>query len=128
MARARGEESEMNNVTARRLLPPGRQALCITGWTTTGDVLAARPTPLVEVRAIAGGTAARRGAHRGHRAVRADPRCACAAVGDRVVDLLREIDAPALVEQVIAVPKISMDRVPQRSVCRRSRTDCQADS
>ena len=37
------------------------------------------------------------------------------------MDPLREIDAPALVEQVIAVPKISMDRVPQRSVCRRSR-------
>ena len=32
------------------------------------------------------------------------------------MDLLREID-----EQVIAVPKISMDRVPQRSVCHRSR-------
>ena len=32
--------------------------------------------------AIAGGTAAHRGAHRGHRAVRADPRCACAAVGE----------------------------------------------
>ena len=37
------------------------------------------------------------------------------------MDLLREINAPALVEQVIAVPKISLDRVPQRSVCRRSR-------
>ena len=61
-----------------------------------GDALAARPTPLV-----AGGTAAHRGAHRGHRAVRADPRCACVAVGE---------------EQVIAVPKISQDRVPQRSV------------
>ena len=42
-------------------------------------------------------------------------------LGDRVVDLLREIDAPALVELVIAVPKISLDRVPQRSLCRRSR-------
>ena len=42
-------------------------------------------------------------------------------LGDRVMDLLRKIDAPAHVEQVIAVPKISLDRVPQRSVCRRSR-------
>ena len=42
-------------------------------------------------------------------------------LGVRVVDLLREIDAPALVEKVIAVPKISLGRVPQRSVCRRSR-------
>ena len=39
-------------------------------------------------------------------------------LGDRVVDLLREIGAPALVEQVIAVPKISLDRVPQRSAVR----------
>ena len=37
------------------------------------------------------------------------------------MDLLRKIDALALVEQVIALPKISLDRVPQRSVCRRSR-------
>ena len=42
-------------------------------------------------------------------------------LGDRVVELLQKIDAPALVEQVIAVPKISLDRVPQRSMCRRSR-------
>ena len=38
-----------------------------------------------------------------------------------MVELMKKIDAPALVEQVIAVPKISLDRVPQRSVCRRSR-------
>ena len=42
-------------------------------------------------------------------------------LGGRVVDLLREIHTPALVEQVIAVPKISLDSAPQRSVCRRSR-------
>ena len=34
---------------------------------------------------------------------------------------MRKIDAPALVEQVIAVPNISLDRVPQGSVRRRSR-------
>ena len=33
--------------------------------------------------------------------------------------MLQKIDAPSLVEQVIAVPKISLDRIPQRSVCRR---------
>ena len=50
--------------------------------------------------------------------MRADPRCALwPQLG---VDLLRKIDAPALVEQVIAVPNISLDKVP-RSVCRRSR-------
>ena len=40
-------------------------------------------------------------------------------VGDLVLDFLQKIDAPALVEQVIAVPKISLDPIPQRSVCRR---------
>ena len=40
-------------------------------------------------------------------------------LGDRVVDFLWEIDAPALVEQATAVPKISLDRVPQCSACRR---------
>ena len=38
-----------------------------------------------------------------------------------VVDLLREIDAPALDELVIAVPKISLDRIPQRCPRRRPR-------
>ena len=32
---------------------------------------------------------------------------------------MSKIDAPALDELVIAVPKISLDRTPQRSVCRR---------
>ena len=41
-------------------------------------------------------------------------------LGDQVVELLQKIDPPAFVEQVIAVPKISLDRVPQRSVCRRT--------
>ena len=35
--------------------------------------------------------------------------------GDRVLEVLRKLDVPS-VEQVIAVPKISMERVPQRSV------------
>ena len=38
-----------------------------------------------------------------------------------VVDLLREIDAPALDELVIAVPKISLDQIPQRFPRRRPR-------
>ena len=38
-----------------------------------------------------------------------------------VVDLLRELDAPALDELVIAVPKISLDRIPQRCPHRRPR-------
>ena len=42
-------------------------------------------------------------------------------VGDLVLDFLQKIDAPALDELVIAVPKISLDRIPQRSACRRPR-------
>ena len=86
-----------------------------------GDVLAARPTPLVEVRPLLGvqwHVAAHIEDIVPHVQILDVP---VPQLGDRVVDLLREIDAPALVEQVIAVPKISVDRVPQRSVCRRSR-------
>ena len=42
-------------------------------------------------------------------------------MGDQAVELLQEIDAPALDELVIAMPKISLDRTPQRSVRRRPR-------
>ena len=41
-----------------------------------------------------------------------------AGEGDQVVEVLRMLDVPAM-EQVIAVPKISFDRVPQRSALRR---------
>ena len=81
MARAWGEESEMNNAMGQTTPFPRVARTVHFDLFDDGDVLAARPTPIVEVRAIARGTAARRGAHRGHRAVRADPRCACAAVG-----------------------------------------------
>ena len=91
-----------------------------------GDVLAARPTPLVEVRPQPGVLR--------HTAAHIEDIVLFVQIldvpapqlGDRVVDLLRELDAPALAEQVIAVPKISVDRVPQRSVCRRSRRAEQA--
>ena len=53
-------------------------------------------------------------------------------VEDLVLDFLQKIDAPALDQQVITVPKISLDRIPQRSACRRPRrvfaaADCRAD-
>ena len=49
--------------------------------------------------------------------VRSDPRCSCAADG-----LLQKIVTASLVEpvQVLAVPKISLDRTPQRSAVRRT--------
>ena len=71
-----------------------------------GDVLAARPTPLVEVRPLPGVQR-----HAAAHIVDILPYVQILDVhvpqlGDWVVDLLREIDAPALVELVIAVPKI----------------------
>ena len=41
-------------------------------------------------------------------------------MGTQVVDIMQKIDAPSLDEQVIAVPKISLDRIPQRSALRRT--------
>ena len=38
-----------------------------------------------------------------------------------MVEFMQKIDALALVEQDIAVPKTSLDRMPQRSACRRTR-------
>ena len=43
----------------------------------------------------------------------ADSGHSCVAGGDQVVEMLRMLDVPAI-EQVIAVPKISLDGVPQR--------------
>ena len=78
--RRREEESEMNNVMGRRLLTPTAASTVCFSMDDDGDVLAAQPTPLVVFRA--GGSAAHRDAHRGHLAVRADPRCACTANGE----------------------------------------------
>ena len=60
-----------------------------------GDVLAARPSLLAKVL----------------------PRC----TSSRHSCLLQKIDTPS-VEQVIAVPKLSVDRIPQRSAVRRPQT------
>ena len=84
-----------------------------------GDVLAARPTPLVEVPPQPGVLR-----HTAAHIVDILPYVQILDVpvpqlGDQVVELLQEIDAPALVEQVIAVPKISLDRIPQRCPRRR---------
>ena len=40
-------------------------------------------------------------------------------MGTQVVEFTQKIDALSLVEQVIAVPKIPLDRIPQRSAVRR---------
>ena len=40
-------------------------------------------------------------------------------MGNQVVEVLQKKETPSLVEQGIAVPKISLDRIPQRSAVRR---------
>ena len=81
MARAGGEESEMNTATGQKTPLPRAASTVHFDLFDEGDVLAARPTPLVEVRATAGGSAAHRGVHRRCCAHGTDPRCACAAFG-----------------------------------------------
>ena len=54
MARARGEESEMNNATDQTTPPPMAASTEYFTLDDGEDVLAARPTPLVEVRPLPG--------------------------------------------------------------------------
>ena len=88
----------------------------------TGDVLAARPTPLVEVRPLPGVLR-----HTGAHIVDFSPFVQILddpvpqMEGEQVVEFMKKIDAPVLDEQVIAVPKISLDRIPQRCPRRRPR-------
>ena len=64
--------------------------------------------------AACAGPAAPRGTHRRRLALRADPQCTGAADGE--LEFMKMHDTQSPVEQVIAVPKISSDRIPQRSV------------
>ena len=50
MARSRGEESELNNATGQKTPPPRATSTVYFSLDDNGDVLAARPTPLAEVR------------------------------------------------------------------------------
>ena len=111
-ARAQEEEREVLYTAAfRTTVPPSDPELfCLFEGELDGE----RPGWVTDP--------APQGAHR-YLAVRADPRCACAAVGgmEQVVDLLRQIDAPSLDDLVFAVPKIFLDRIPQRCPRRRPR-------
>ena len=86
-----------------------------------GDVLAARPDRLYEVRPQPG-VLRHTGAHfvgfSPFVQILDDP--VPQMRGEQVVEFMRKLDAPALDEQVIAVPKISLDRVSKRF--RRLRT------
>ena len=114
MARAREEESELNNATGQKTSPP-RVASTVDD---DGDVLAARPTPLAEVR-----PQERVQRHTAVRIVDILPYVQILDVpvpqmGNQVVEVLRKIDTPLLVEQVIEVPKILLDELPARTSVR----------
>ena len=121
MARARGEESEMHNAMGQTTPPPRAASTVCFSLFDDGDVLVARPTPLVEVRPQPG-VLRHTGAHivdfSPFVQILDDP---VPQMGrEQVVEFMRKIDAPALDELVVAVPKISLDRVSKR--CPRPRT------
>ena len=85
-----------------------------------GDVLDAWPPPLVEVRPYSGVQQ-----HTVEQIIETFVPvqildAPVPQMGIQVVEFMQKIDAPSLDEQVIAVPKISLDRIPQRSALRRT--------
>ena len=118
-ARSREEESELINAMGQKTPLPRAASSVYFSMDDDGDVLAARPTPLAEVRPQPG--------VQRHTAVHIVDIFTYIQIldvpvpqlGDQVVELLQKIEVPALVEQVIGVPKISQDRIPQRSAVRR---------
>ena len=106
---------------ARRPLSPGRQARCTSVWTTTGMCLPPGRHLSLRCGHSGGfcGTPRRTSWTPCHNVQILD--VPVPQLGDQMVEFLQKIDAPALLEQVIAVPKISLDRIPQRSAWRRVR-------
>ena len=109
MARARGEESEMNSATGQMTPPPRAASMEFYRMDDDADVLAARPTPLVEVRP-------QPGVLRHTMADIVDFSPFVQILDDPVPQMGSEqvVEFAALDEQVIAVPKISLDRVSKR--------------
>ena len=111
----------MHNATGQMTPPPRVASTEYYRMDDDGDVLAARPTPLVEVRPQPGVLR-----HIGVHIVDFSPFVQILddpvpqMRGEEVVEFMRKLNTPALDEQVIAVPKISLDRVSKR--CPRPRT------
>ena len=113
-ARSRGEESEMNNAFGQKTPPPRAASTVHFDLFDEGEVLAARPTPLVEVRPQLG--------VQRHSAEQVIETFVPVQVLDapvpqvgevHVVEFMREFDVPVVAEPVIEVPKISLDKVPR---------------
>ena len=114
MARASREESdEMNNAMGQKtLLPRGASTVYFSMDDDDGDLLAAQPTPLVEVLPQLGVLR-----HTAAHIVDILPYVQILDVpvpklGNQVVEFMQKIDTQSLVEQVTAVPRISLDRNP----------------
>ena len=108
MARAREEESdEVKNAMDQKT------PRCTSVWTT-------RPTPLAEVRPQPGVLR-----HTALHIVDILPYVQILDVpvpqmGGQLVEFMQNLDTSILDEQVAAVPKIFLDRIPQRSALRRT--------
>ena len=109
----------MNNATGQKT-PLSRAASTMHyRLDDDGDVLAARPSPLVEVRPLSGVQR-----HTVEQIIETFMPvqvldAPVPQMGTQVVESMQKIDAQSLVEQVIEVPKLSQDRIPQRSAVRR---------
>ena len=116
----RGERDEQRHGPEDSSPQGGKHRVLYAGRSRV--VLAARPTPLVEVRPQPGvlrQTVAHFVDLSPFVQILDDP---VPQMGEeQVLDFLQKIDALALVEQVIAVPKISLDQIPQRCPRRRPR-------
>ena len=105
----------MNNAFGQKTPPPRAASTVHFDLFDEGDVLAARPTPLVEVRPQLG--------VQRHSAEQVIETFVPVQVLDapvpqvgvvQVVEFMRKFDAPVVAEPVIEVPKILLDRIPQR--------------
>ena len=117
-AMSRGEESEMNNAFDQKTHPSRAASTMYYRMDDDGGVLAARPPPLVEVRPQSG--------MQRHTVEQIIETFVLVQVldapvpqmGTQLVEFMQKLDT-ATPEQVVEVPKLSQDRIIQRSVvCR----------
>ena len=113
--------SEMNNAFGQKTPPPRAASTVYFSMDGDGDVLAARPTPLVEVR-----PQQRVQRHTAEQIIQTFvPAQVLDApvlqMGNQLVEFMQKLDT-ATPEQVIDVPNLSQDRIPQRSAVGRPQT------
>ena len=118
-ARSRREESEFNNAFGQKTPPPRAASTMYYRLDDDGDVLAARPSPLVEVRPQSG---LQRHTVEQNIQTFVPVQVLDAPVpqmGAQLVEFMQKLDTATL-EQVVEVPKLSQVRIPQRSALRRT--------